>query len=332
MVRAMLTGLLVLAAAAAAQAQGGASAYFTETVKDFGATPRGPVLVHYFTITNKSPNPITLGTPRVSCGCVSAAVVNNKTVVQPGDTTVVSAQMDTRRIPQANVLKSVIVYVPFLAPVLEEVQLRVQAIARDDLVITPDTLAMGTIRKGEGGKATTRLTIFSDPNWKVTESVSSGAYVKTEVKQVSRQGAEVTYEVTATLDPACPVGNWTADVWVKTSAPGVDKLRLPLTVNVVAPIAVNPGSIAFGDVRIGEPSEQKVILQGSAPFTVKEVKGGEGLIAVDDTSSGSRPVHILKLTITPKTAGDVTRSIEVATDSKEQPKVIIPVTARVLDK
>lgn len=332
MVRALVTGLLVLGGTAAAQAQGGATSYFTETVKDFGATPRGPVLVHYFTVTNKSQNPITLGTPRVSCGCVSASVVNSKTVVQPGDSTVVAAQMDTRRIPQANVIKTVIVYVPFLAPVLEEVQLRVQAIARDDLVITPDTLAMGTVRKGEGGKATVRLTIYGDPNWKVSETVSSGAYVKAEVKEVARQGTEVAYEVTATLDPTCPVGNWTADVWVKSSAPGLDKLRLPLTVNVVSPIAVNPGSIAFGDVRIGEPSEQKVILQASAPFTVKEVKGGEGLIAVDDTSSGPRPVHILKLTITPKTAGDVVRSLEVYTDSKEQPKVTIPVTARALGK
>ena len=331
MVRAMLTGLLVLGGTAAAQAQS-ATAYFSETVKDFGATPRGPVLVHYFTVKNTSNYPVTLGQPRVSCGCVSASIVNNKTVVPPGDTTLVAAQMDTRRIPQANVLKSVIVYVPFLSPVLEEVQLRVQAVARDDLVVTPDTLAMGTVRKGQGGKATARLTFYSDPNWKVGEPVSTGAYVKTEVTQVARQGSEVTYEVTATLDPTCPVGNWTADVWLKTSAPGLDKLRLPLTVNVISSIAVNPGSISFGDVKIGEPSEQKVILQGSAPFKVMEVKGGDGVLAVDQVSPGPRPVHVLKLTLTPKAAGDVIRSLEIVTDSKEQPKVIVPVTARVLTR
>ena len=38
MVRALLTGLLVLGGTAAAQAQGGATAFFSETVKDFGAT------------------------------------------------------------------------------------------------------------------------------------------------------------------------------------------------------------------------------------------------------------------------------------------------------
>jgi len=328
----MLTGLLVLGGTAAAQAQGGATALFSETVKDFGATPRGPILVHYFTLKNTTNAPLTLGQPRVSCGCVSASIVNNKTAVPPGDTAVIAAQMDTRRIPQANVTKTVIVYVPVVSPFIDEAQLRVQAVARDDLVLTPDVLAMGTVRKGQGGKATVRVTCYSDPNWKVSDPVCSGAYVKCEVTQVGRQGNEVTYDVAATLDPACPVGNWTADVWVKTTAPGLDKLRLPLTVNVVAPIAVNPGSISFGDVKIGEPTEQKVILQGSAPFKVVGVKGGEGMIAVDDTASGARPVHVLKLTLTPKSAGEVTRSLEIATDSKEQPKVVVPVTARALGK
>jgi len=332
MVRALLTGLLVLGGTAAAQAQGGATAFFSETVKDFGATPRGPILVHYFTLKNTTNAPLNLGQPRVSCGCVSASIVNNKTVVPPGDTAVISAQMDTRRIPQANVLKSVIVYVPIVSPFLEEVQLRVQAVAREDLVLTPDTLSMGTVRKGQEGKASVRLTCYSDANWKVGEPTCTGAYVKTQVTQVARQGNEVTYEVTATLDPTCPVGNWTADVWVKTSAPGLDKLRIPLTVNVVSPIAVNPGAISFGDVKIGEPAEQKVILQGSAPFKIVGVKGGEGVIAVDDTAAGARPVHVLKLTLTPKSIGEVARSLEIVTDSKEQPKVVVPVTARALGK
>src|SRR5262245_18991978 len=102
MIRALLKGLLGLRGTAAAHAQS-ATAYLSETVKDLGATPRGPVLVHYFTIKNTSNHPITLGHPRVSCGCVSASIVNNKTVVPPGDTALVAAQMDTRRIPQANV-------------------------------------------------------------------------------------------------------------------------------------------------------------------------------------------------------------------------------------
>jgi len=325
----LLVIAFVAVLATAGSASAGAQDFFAETVKDFGTTPRGPVLVHYFQVRNTSQQTVSLGQTRVSCGCVSSKIVG-KTTLAPGETTTVEAQMDTRRIPQANVLKSVIVYVPISGQFSEEVQLRVQAIARDDLVMSPDTIAFGTIRKGQGGKATTRITFYSDPNWKIAEIASSGAYIKAEAASAVKKGNEVSYEVTATVEPDCPVGNWTADLWLKTSIAGVEKLRIPVTVNVVSPIVVNPEAVKFGDVKIGEKSEQKVILQGSQPFKVIGLKGSESDLEIVAVAEGSRPVHILKLSFMPKTAGDVVRSIEITTDHAEQPKLIIPVGGRVL--
>jgi hypothetical protein len=321
------TGVLLTAATVA---QAGAQEYFSETSKDFGITPRGPVLTHYFPVKNTSNATVTIGQPRVSCGCVSASVVKNQ--LAPGESTAVVAFMDTRRIPQANVVKQVTVYVPFLSPVLEEVNLTVRSIARDDLVLTPDTLALGTVRKGQGGKATVKVTFYSDPNWRILEATSTGIYIKPTATEVGRQGTQVTYDVVAELDPACPVGNWTADVWLKTTGAGVDKLRIPVTVNVVAPIALNPEAVRFGDVTEGATTTQKVILQGSAPFKVMEVKGTDGQIKATPASKDARPVHILNLEFTPSAAGDLTRMLEVVTDSKEQPSVSIPVSAKVAGK
>ncbi|HET6572048.1 MAG TPA: DUF1573 domain-containing protein [Fimbriiglobus sp.] len=322
--RMILVGLLGIGLTASAHA--GATDYFAETVKDFGITPRGPVHRHYFPVKNTSDHTINLGAPRVSCGCVSAGVL--KAQLAPGESTAVVADMDTRRIPQANVLKTVIVYVPVYGPQsAEEVQLKVQAIARDDLVIAPESLAFGTLRKGQGGTATTRLTFYSDPNWQITEAASGGAYVKTTAKQVHRQGNEVAYEVTATLDEKCPVGDWTTDVWVKTATPGMERIRIPVRVTVVAPIAVNPETVQFGEVTVGEPAEQKVILQGNRPFKVIEVKGDGGDVAVEQVAAGARPVHILKVKVTPTTAGKWSKVLEIITDNKEQPKVVVPLTA-----
>ncbi len=325
MYRSILAGLCVVGLTGAVRA--GAEDFFTEKDVNFGTTPRGPVLFHYFAVKNTSNQPVTIGQPRVSCGCTSASVL--KSQLAPGESTSVVAYMDTRRIPQANVLKTVIVYVPFYTPQPEEVQLQVHAVARDDLVMSPEVLGFGTVRKGQGGKATTKVTLYSDPSWKVTEATSSGAYVKAEVKEAQRQGNEVSYEVTATLDPNCPVGDWTADVWLKTTGAGVEKLRIPVRVTVVAPIAVNPNDVQFGQVHVGEPAEQKVILQGTQPFKVVKVKGAEdGEVKVDQVGEGSRPVHILKVTFTPKAAGDWSRSLEIDTDSKEQPKVVVPLHAK----
>src|SRR5688572_8171007 len=81
----------------ATPAWAGAADLFPEKAKDFGVSPRGTILVHYFRFTNTTGQAIQLGQPRVSCGCVSAYVL--KSQVAPGETTAVVAQMDTRRIP-----------------------------------------------------------------------------------------------------------------------------------------------------------------------------------------------------------------------------------------
>ena len=361
MVRMLFGGLIALLAAGTAPA--GATDYFSELVKDFGTTPRGPMLVHYFSVTNKSAQPVTIGTPRVSCGCVSASVLNPQ--LAPGQSTAVVAYMDTNRIPTPGVTKSVIVYVPFLSPVHEEVQLRVQtvtrtdleamggadhtwlerwraadkaaaaaiagALPRTDLMISPDTLSLGTVRKGQTGTVTTKVTYLSDPNWKITAATSTGVYLKPTLKPANAPAAAgSTYELTVTLDPACPVGNWTADIFLTTTGAGLEKLRVPVTVTVTPAITVNPQAVAFGDVTVGKPVEKQVMVQSPEPFSVKEIKKGGAGLDVTALAAGPRPTHLFKLSFTPTTAGPVKSAFEILTDSKEQPTVTVPWTANVV--
>jgi Protein of unknown function (DUF1573) len=326
--QAILAGLCVLLTTAGLHAAG--AELFSEKEKDFGTSPRGPVLTHYFPVKNTTGQTITLGQPRVSCGCVSASVLKN--TLAPGESTSVVAYMDTKRIPQANVTKTVIVFVTVQAANrIEEVQLRVTSIARDDLVISPDVLSFGTVRQGQGGKAVTKLTLYTDPNWQITDTISSGVYVKAVATKLPKVGNEagVSYEVTATLDKACPLGNWIAEVTVKTSAPGLSTLRIPVSVNVVAPIAVNPELVGFGTIAEGVASEQKVILQGSQAFKIVEVKGADAELEIGPAGPAARPVHILKLTLTAKKAGDWAKKIEIITDHEEQKTLTIPLTAKV---
>jgi len=304
---------------------GGAADLFEEKVKDFGVTPRGPVLTHYFRFTNTTKQTLTLGQPRVSCGCTSAAIFT--TQVAPGETTAVAAYMDTRRIPQAGVTKSVIVYVPFLQPNMEEVTLRVQTVTRDDLVMTPDTLNFGAVRKGQGGRTSLKMSLAANPNWEVTEAASTGGYIRAAVAKA--EGGQ--YEVTATLDPECPVGNWTAEVWLKTNDPTAPKLRVPVSVNVVAPMAITPSVVQLGEVRLGESAQQRVIVQGTQPFKVLEVKGSDEQLTVKVAEPDLKPVHILTITANPKVLGELKRTVQIVTDSKEQEVVNLGVVGKVIN-
>ena len=313
----------------AATVNAAAAQYFPEVSKDFGTTPRGPVLTHYFPVKNTSSETVYLGSPRVSCGCVSASAL--KYTLAPGESTAIVANMDSRRIPVSGVTRTVTVFVPVqTGNVSEEMQLRVTAIARDDLVLTNDTFAFGTVRKGQGGKATTKITFYSDPNWQITDAQSTGIYIKPEVKAVPKGSpAESTaYEVTATLDPACPVGNWTADVWLKSTAAGIPNLRVPVTVTVVPPVDVKADFAPFTSATVGKPTEQKVVLQAMQPFKILEIKGEKDGVTATGISPMARPVHILTVTAKPTKEGDFGTVLEVVTDHPDMPKVMIPVAGK----
>jgi hypothetical protein len=303
---------------------------FEEKEKDFGVSPKGTTLIHYFRFTNNTNQTVTLGQPRVSCGCVTPALTRNQ--LAPGETAAVIAYMDTRRIQHAGVTKSVIVFVPFLTPTFEEVALKVTTVTRDDLMMSPDTLAFGTVGKGKGAKVATKVTFTSDANWEVKKASSTGAFVNPEFKLASRNGSFVTYDVTALLDKDCPAGNWTSDVYLETSNAAVAKLRIPVTVNVVASVAAQPENVSFGDVKVGTAPEKKVTIQATAPFKILGVKGADDQLSVLVDKDMALPVHTLTIAASPKTEGGFTRKVEILTDNKEQPTVIVQVTAKVVAK
>lgn len=309
-------------------ATAGPADLFAEKVKDFGTAPRGPVLVHYFRFTNTTKETLTLGQPRVSCGCTSASV--STSTVAPGESAAVIAYMDTRRFQYANVTKAVTVYVPFLSPAREEVSLKVQAICRDDLMMSPDTIAFGTVTKGKGAKASTKVTFTSDAKWEIKESASTGGYVDVEHKLESRTGNTVTYEIIASLDKDCPAGNWTADINLVTSNNAVAKLRIPVTVVVTAPVAANPEAVQLGTVSVGNAKETRVTLQSGTPFKILEVKGADDQLGVKVESQEAKAVHVITLSAKPSLQGGFVRNVEITTDNKEQPKLVIPVSAKVV--
>jgi hypothetical protein len=304
----------------------GPAELFEAKEKDFGVSPKGTMLVHYFRFTNTTKETITLGQPRVSCGCVTPALTANR--VAPGETAAVIAYMDTRRIQYAGVTKTVLVYVPFTSPQFTEVALRVTTVTRDDLMMSPDTIAFGTVTKGKGASATTKVTFTSDPKWEVKEAKSTGAYVKPEFKLVSRSGTIVTYEVTAALDKDCPSGNWTSDIYLETSNAAVAKLRIPVSVIVAPAVSASPETVSFGSLKMGSGSEQKVTLTSGAPFKILEVNGAGDDITVKVETSVAQASHTVVITANPKAAGGLSRTLEIVTDNKDQPKVLVPVVAK----
>ncbi len=328
MLRSMMAVVTVGMIVGAVQAD--AKSYFTHTEYDYGVSAVGPVLVHYYPITNTSKKPVTMGTPRIQCGCVSVTLL--KGTIDPGETTFLIVNMNTAKIPmqQIGMTKSVTVHVPFLSPVLEEVATKVTVVARPDMIwSTTDGLGFGTVAKGKTAKASMKVTLYGNAKWEISNTESNGAFINAEAKVVSRTGSETTYEITAGLKDDCPEGPWMTEIFLKTNAKGIEKMRIPVMVNVVPAISSNPGTLKLGSIPMGGEETRDVLLTGLQPFKVLKVTGGDDKVVASTQTEGARSQHTIKVSIKTGAAGDIIRELKILTDSKDMPTLILPVSATV---
>jgi hypothetical protein len=298
---------------------------FDELSKDFGSVPRGPMLKHYFRVTNNTKEPVTISDVRVSCGCTSATAL--KTYLKPGEETYIYATMDTTRFVGP---KTVTIFVQFSSPSFEEVRLWVQANGRNDFTVGPDTLEMGQVKRSSSHSATVVVTFYGMPDTKITEVKAESNYIKTELKKVKTENSEVAFQLKASLRSDTPVGKWYSDVWLKTNNPSLPQIRVPLTVEIESALSVSPDLVSIGQVKINSENERRVVIRGAQPFKVTEIEGGGDALTVTDTTEEAKAIHVLTVKVKPTTAGEIKRKIKVKTDLKEENEIDFQVTATIM--
>ncbi len=312
-------GLVLLAALAltsSASAATWADGMFRELSKDFGSVPRGPRLEHPFHITNNTGQPVHIADVRVSCGCVTATVV--QPYLQPGQETVLQAYMDTRRFSG---IKTVTIYVRLDQPHGEEVRLWVQANSRDDVSVTPESVALGQVKRGSAPAASVTVTFLGNGQWQIVAAQCDSHYIQTSFREVGRGVNEVSYQLTAKLRADAPVGKWYSDIWLATNDAATPRVRVPLTVEIQSALSISPPSLVLGPLKVGAQTERKVIVRGVRPFRITEVKGTDDALSVRDSSTESKPVHVLSVTLKASKAGEPNWTVRVLTDLAEEGEI-----------
>ena len=245
----------------------------------------------------------------------------------PGQETFILAQMDTRRFTGA---KNVTIYVQFAQPRFDEVRLWVQANSRDDLSVLPESLAVGKIRRGSEGTASANITFLGNSNWQITGASCDSNYCQPNFELIRRDSGEVSYRVSATMRGDAPAGKWFTDVWLTTNNPASPRIRVPLTVEIEAPLTVSPVSVALGEVKAGKLAERKVIVRGVRPFRILSVLGTDKELSVRDSTSDAKTVHVLTVTLQPQEAGELQRVLRVMTDLKGEETIEFLAVAQVV--
>jgi hypothetical protein len=302
-----------------------AEALFEDVGRDFGTVPRGPTLNHPFRLVNQTNQSVHIASVRVSCGCVSAGALRDD--LAPGQSTAIVANMDTMRFFGT---RTVTIYVQFDRPQWEEVRLWVRANSRDDVSITPESLAFGQIRHGASPTATINVSFLGNNQWQILETRGESNYVQTAAKEIKREDSHVSYQLTARLRPDTPVGKWFSDVWLKTNNPAMPRVRVPLTVEIEPAVSINPASVVLGPVKAGGESERKIIVRAAEPFRITRVEGTDDLWTVQEANPENKPVHVLTVKLKGKNPGELSKTLRVLTDLKEEGDVEFQATAQVV--
>jgi hypothetical protein len=325
MLRNLHAFLVVFLTAGSASAATWAESMFDDLSRDFGSVPRGPTLSHSFRLTNKSDQYVHIAGVRVSCGCVTASAV--KTDLAPKESTAIYAEMDTRRFTG---LKTVHIYVQFDRPRWEEVRLWVQANGRDDVTLSPDSLAYGQIKRGSMPSVSVTVNFLGNSQWKIVEALCDSNYVQPKIEEVRRDYAEVSYKLTARIRSDTPVGKWYTDVWLKTNNASTPRIRVPVTVEIESALAVSPSVANLGQVKEGGEAERKVIVRAVKPFKITRVAGEDALLSVKDSTTEAKPVHVLTVKFKAGEPGEINRTFKIMTDLKEDSEVEFQAIAQVV--
>lgn len=319
--------LAMMIATESVRAANWADGMFEDLSKDFGTVPRGPTLQHSFRLKNNTGQVVNISAVRVSCGCVSATALTS--VLQPGESTAVVARMDTTRFVG---VKNVTIFVTFSRPAFEEVRLWVQANGRDDLVVTPESLAFGVVKRGVGPEKSVNITFYGNNFSQITEVKTDSNYLQASIKETSRQSSQVDYTLTASVRPDTPAGRWYSDVWLTTNNPAIPRIRVPLTIEIESALTASPSTLVIGPLKPKEVSERKVILRGTKPFKILKAEGSDGTISVTSSSDEARAIHVLTVRATGSDqAGDLQRKVTIVTDLDEAEKEVdLQVTTQVV--
>ena len=265
---------------------------FEESSRDLGSVPRGTTLTHQFKLNNPTNAPLHVANLRTSCGCATAAI--GKEEIQPGESTIILVTIDTRKYSGP---RKFTIHVLIDRPFVEEVRLMLDAISRDDVMLTPGQLAFGRVKRGTAPKSAVSIEYQGAANWKITDIENENGYLLPQVEEVSRLTGHVVYQLSVKLRDDLPVGAWHADVWLKTNDPSTPRIRVPLVVEVESNLTVTPAEVVMGTVKAGSQAERKVVIRGTSPFKITGIEGENQLFQVSGRSDEAKSVHVLKITL-----------------------------------
>lgn len=262
------------------QGQEWARKMFTEYVHDFKEVNLGEKPEYRFKIKNIYKEDITIRSVSSSCGCTIATPT--KKVLKMYEEGEILCQFNSPAVGTG--FKQATVTVRFDKPFVGECQLTVRGtIVSGGISFSPPEIEFGQVTEGNFPVKTIKISASGNPGLRVLDVKStSGAIKVLSVRETLRRGQLVNYEMKAQLKESVDEGFAKGDLFVvfeknprmrdRSNRPVLTEKQISFSGNVVSSIQISPKLLNLTDVEVGKSVSKKILLIGSAPFQITDVR------------------------------------------------------------
>ena len=297
-----------------------ADSLFAERSHHFGPVPRGAKVKHEFVLSNRLAEPVTILNLRPSCGCTSGRA--SASTVNPGESAVVEAQMDTRNFLGE---KATILFVTLVTASGREAEVRLNVTSHilADIVLNPGAIDFGTVVKGQGATQTLTIDRINGANWKFERMVSASKAITAQLVETKRDAAgAVSYRLDVGVKPDAPAGPLRDEIRLLSNDREARSIPVLVTGWIRGDLTASPSLLAMGEVNSAEGKQGKFIIRSSQPFAITQVEGAGDGFSVAPLDGARKAMHILTVAYKPEegtTRGDLRRVFRVSTDIPGEP-------------
>ncbi len=295
----------------------------------FAEAIAGQELKHTFTITNTGGDPVLITDIRNTCYCTTAILTDKN--IAPGKNVQIEV---TLNVPSRNETIKERVRIHTDSPAQPTLEFSITANARLPLAAIPEHIVLGSFSPEAFKPKTFILRQVLDPPVQIRSVTTDSEHFGVEYETDPATG-NVRGEIH--LEPGMPIGEFTHLLRVEFGRNGnTAAMTMSIIGKVLGDFNVFPRQLFFGITRPGDTNRKSLTvtrLRGD-PLEIKGVKVASKHIETEliALNAGTRYKINVSLNATEAPDGDFSDTLIVETNSSNQPRIEVPVYAKVHTK
>ena len=295
----------------------------------FAEAIAGQELKHTFTVTNTGGDPVRITDIRNTCYCTTAILTDN--IIAPGKNARIEV---TLNVPSRNETIKERVLLRTDSPAQPSLEFSITANARLPLASIPEHLILGSFSPEAFKPKSFILRQILDPPVQILGVTTDSEHFGVEYETDPATG-NVRGEIH--LKPGMPIGEFTHLLRVEFTRNGnTAAMTMSIIGKVLGDFNVFPRQLFFGITRPGDTNRKSLTvtrLRGD-PLEIKSVNAASKHVETEliALSAGTRYKINVSLNATDAPEGDFSDTLIVQTNSPNQPRIEVPVYAKMPSK